>query len=199
MSAEADLSSAFLNGQTKPPTGACNACRRRKLKCDKKFEGCANCAKGQIPCIYASSSPEQVKRKRGPYQKNKSQREKELEHTVRDMAFKYAELENSIHPRRDSSVNHDFAPPSEESSSEGVYASTLAAIGSSISSRQGVSSSVSSSIDGDLALPHFPQSWLGCNSSGKDTPLSNRFWTPFSKDVSATPILFYSKMIRLIL
>lgn len=184
MSAEADLSSAFLNGQIKPPTGACNACRRRKLKCDKKFDGCANCAKGQIPCIYPSSSPEQVKRKRGPYQKNKTQREKQLEHTVRDMASKYAELENRILPRRDSSVNHDFTPPSGESSSEGVYASTLPAVSSSTSSRQGVSSTVSSSIDGDLALPQFLQSSLGCNPSGKDTPLSNRFWTPFSKDVS---------------
>ncbi|THZ72897.1 hypothetical protein D6C85_04417 [Aureobasidium pullulans] len=182
MSAEADLSSAFLNGQTKPPAGACNSCRRRKLKCDKKLDGCANCAKGQISCIYPSSSPKQVKRKRGPYQKNKTQREKQLEHTVRDMASKYAELENRILPRRDSSVNHDFTPPSGESSSEGLYASTLAAIGSNMSSRQGVSSSVSSSIDGDLALPHFPQSSLGCNPSGKDTPLSNRFWTPFSKD-----------------
>lgn len=182
MSAEADLSSAFLNGQTKPPAGACNSCRRRKLKCDKKLDGCANCAKGQIPCIYPSASPEQVKRKRGPYQKNKTQREKQLEHTVRDMASKYAELENRILPRRDSSVNHDFTPPSEESSSEGVYASTLPTVSSSTSSRQGVSSIVSSSIDGDLALPQFLQSSLGCNPSGKDTPLSNRFWTPFSKD-----------------
>ncbi|THW24157.1 hypothetical protein D6D23_05348 [Aureobasidium pullulans] len=182
MSAEADLSSAFLNGQTKPPAGACNSCRRRKLKCDKKLDGCANCAKGQIPCIYPSASPEQVRRKRGPYQKTKTQREKQLEHTVRDMASKYAELENRILPRRDSSVNHDFTPPSEEYSSEGVYASTLPTVSSSTSSRQGVSSIVSSSIDGDLALPQFLQPSLGCNPSGKDTPLSNRFWTPFSKN-----------------
>ena len=64
------------------PGTACLGCRRRKLKCSREQEGCSNCLKADLPCIYPT--PEAgVKRKRGPYKKDKAPRERHLEDLVR--------------------------------------------------------------------------------------------------------------------
>ncbi|KAK5736328.1 hypothetical protein LTR17_007492 [Elasticomyces elasticus] len=64
------------------PGTACLGCRRRKLKCSREQEGCLNCTKADLPCVY--STPEVgVKRKRGPYKKDKPPRERHLEHLVK--------------------------------------------------------------------------------------------------------------------
>ncbi|KAK6394708.1 hypothetical protein LTR65_001499 [Meristemomyces frigidus] len=75
------------------PGTACIGCRRRKLKCSREQEeGCTNCTKSDLPCVYPA--PELgVKRKRGPYKKDKLPRERHLEDLV-----KYLEPKSSSSP-----------------------------------------------------------------------------------------------------
>lgn len=69
------------NSINKPGT-ACLGCRRRKLKCDRANEGCHNCSKSSLQCVYPA--PEVgAKRKRGPYKKDKTPRERHLEDLVK--------------------------------------------------------------------------------------------------------------------
>lgn len=69
------------NSINKPGT-ACLGCRRRKLKCLREPEGCHNCSKSGLQCVYPA--PEVgVKRKRGPYKKDKTPRERHLEDLVK--------------------------------------------------------------------------------------------------------------------
>lgn len=71
------------------PGTACLGCRRRKLKCSREADGCANCQKSDLPCVYPA--PETgVKRKRGPYKKDKPPRERHLEDLVRYLEPKAA-------------------------------------------------------------------------------------------------------------
>ena len=64
------------------PGTACLGCRRRKLKCSREQDGCANCLKADLPCVYPT--PETgVKRKRGPYKKDKAPRERHMEDLVK--------------------------------------------------------------------------------------------------------------------
>lgn len=81
---------------------ACSACRRRKLRCDRNTDGCSTCRKSDIPCIYTphigktdgTSSTRDARRKpRGPYNKGKTPREKELEHVVELLTEKCNVLE----------------------------------------------------------------------------------------------------------
>lgn len=78
------LMSELVNRQNainKPGT-ACLGCRRRKLKCNREPEGCLNCNKSSLQCVYPA--PEVgVKRKRGPYKKDKTPRERHLEDLVK--------------------------------------------------------------------------------------------------------------------
>lgn len=68
--------------QAAKPGTACLGCRRRKLKCSREEEGCSNCLKADLPCVYPT--PEVgVKRKRGPYKKDKAPRERHLEDLVK--------------------------------------------------------------------------------------------------------------------
>ena len=68
--------------QPAKPGTACLGCRRRKLKCSREDEGCKNCTKADLPCVYPA--PETgVKRKRGPYKKDKPARERHLEDLVK--------------------------------------------------------------------------------------------------------------------
>ena len=72
------------------PGTACLGCRRRKLKCDREQEGCSNCLKSELPCVYPA--PETgVKRKRGPYRKDKPPRERHLEDLVKYLEPKGSE------------------------------------------------------------------------------------------------------------
>ena len=64
------------------PRSACLGCRRRKVKCSREPEGCQDCAKFDLPCVYPTPAVG-VKRKRGPYKKDKAPRERHLEDLVR--------------------------------------------------------------------------------------------------------------------
>lgn len=80
------------NSINKPGT-ACLGCRRRKLKCDRSNEGCHNCSKSSLQCVYPAPDAG-VKRKRGPYKKDKTPRERHLEDLVK---YLKPEASNSGH------------------------------------------------------------------------------------------------------
>ncbi|KAF7189951.1 Bikaverin cluster transcription factor bik5 [Pseudocercospora fuligena] len=103
------MSEAILlqNTVNKPGT-SCLGCRRRKLKCSRESEGCLNCTKSDLPCVYPT--PEVgVKRKRGPYKKDKPPRQRHLEDLV-----KYLEPKSNA---QDGARNGDSASPGQGSSS----------------------------------------------------------------------------------
>jgi len=188
MSAEAAEPPQTQSGSAKT-TMSCNSCRRRKLKCDANNTGCKNCAKNQIPCIYPSPPTEQVKRKRGPYQKDKSRREKELEHVVKEMISRNEELEKQVHSYRPTvTTNFDSPSPSKQLGTEEAFVPARTT-GTAQGSDPGTTR-----IDADLTLPCFPLPSLAVASGLGDTPLSNRFWSPFSKDVSGIAMLPFEKL-----
>ncbi|KAF2721132.1 hypothetical protein K431DRAFT_285172 [Polychaeton citri CBS 116435] len=83
MDAQSDASTAT----TRQKAGnACLGCRRRKLKCSRDAT-CGNCIKADLPCIYDEQEPG-LKRKRGPYKKDKSTREQHLEDVNRYLQSK---------------------------------------------------------------------------------------------------------------
>lgn len=85
------------------PGTSCLCCRRRKLKCTREPEGCQNCKKSELPCVYPA--PEVgVKRKRGPYKKDRPARERHMEDVV-----KYLEPRN---------VGQDLSSQAETGSSD---------------------------------------------------------------------------------
>ncbi|CAK4030960.1 aurofusarin cluster transcription factor aurR2-like [Lecanosticta acicola] len=77
------------------PGTSCLGCRRRKLKCTRETEGCQNCVKADLPCVYPT--PEVgVKRKRGPYKKDKPARQRHLEDLVRYLEPKNSSSEANV-------------------------------------------------------------------------------------------------------
>ncbi|KAK5119804.1 hypothetical protein LTR85_007130 [Meristemomyces frigidus] len=114
------MSDGTLQLPAKPGT-ACLGCRRRKLKCSREQAGCVNCTKSDLPCVYPA--PETgIKRKRGPYKKDKLPRERHLEDLV-----KYLEPRGSASP----SGIADGQPSTEGAgdSSPSLEANTIARIG----------------------------------------------------------------------
>lgn len=108
----------------KKAAGACTACHRRKLKCDR-MPVCSNCRKSDLPCVYtahtnksrqASTTRDGRRKPRGPYQKGRTVREKELENIVEILQEKCALLETQINPP---------GRPSPESSYSSVTVSQL--------------------------------------------------------------------------
>lgn len=84
------------------PGTACLGCRRRKLKCTREQEGCSNCLKADLPCVYPT--PETgVKRKRGPYKKDKAPRERHLEDLVKYLEPKSGDASPAAQHRREGS------------------------------------------------------------------------------------------------
>lgn len=69
---------------TAKPGTACLVCKRRKLKCSRDPDGCDNCRKADLPCVYPTPEPPgAVRKKRGPYKKDKPIRDRHLEDLVR--------------------------------------------------------------------------------------------------------------------
>ncbi|KAK4565869.1 hypothetical protein LTR86_003718 [Recurvomyces mirabilis] len=64
------------------PGKACLGCYRRKLKCSQDQTGCTNCVKANLPCVFPTAD-KGIKRRRGPYKKDKPPRERHLEHLVK--------------------------------------------------------------------------------------------------------------------
>jgi hypothetical protein len=58
------LPDAHLNSeQGTPKSFSCVLCSQRKVKCDRRFTGCANCAKSRVPCIYKAPPPPRRRKK----------------------------------------------------------------------------------------------------------------------------------------
>ena len=91
------MSEAILlqNTVNKPGT-SCLGCRRRKLKCSREPEGCFNCTKSDLPCVYPQPDVG-VKRKRGPYKKDKPPRQRHLEDLVKYLEPKAGSSEAQGH------------------------------------------------------------------------------------------------------
>lgn len=77
------------------PTSACASCHRRKLKCDRVAEGCYNCVKAQVACLYPPRE-RAPRRKRGPYFKDRTKREQELKQTLKTLEVKLEKLTNHL-------------------------------------------------------------------------------------------------------
>ena len=105
------------------PGTACLGCRRRKLKCTRETDGCSNCSKADLPCVYPA--PETgVKRKRGPYKKDKPPRERHLEDLV-----KYLEPKASTSGGGTEHLGIDGeSPPTPSTTSQDVSRSVKAGI-----------------------------------------------------------------------
>ena len=103
--------------QPAKPGTACLGCRRRKLKCSREQEGCSNCSKAELPCVYPA--PETgVKRKRGPYKKDKPPRERHLEDLV-----KYLEPKVAQNEANEGAAGHDRTREGDHSPSTNSAAS----------------------------------------------------------------------------
>lgn len=91
------------------PGTACIGCRRRKLKCTREPEGCSNCMKADLPCVYPA--PETgVKRKRGPYKKDKPARERHLEDLVKYLEPKTGQSESADESSHDLAREDGYSP-----------------------------------------------------------------------------------------
>lgn len=108
-----------MSEETTPakPGTACLGCRRRKLRCSREQEGCSNCLRADLPCVYPT--PEVgVKRKRGPYKKDKAPRERHLEDLVKYLepaaggSNSSADSSGGLHApaRGEETVTHSFRP-----------------------------------------------------------------------------------------
>lgn len=90
------MSEAILLHPVNKPGTSCLGCRRRKLKCSREPDGCNNCTKSDLPCVYPA--PEVgVKKKRGPYKKDKPARQRHLEDLVKYLEPKNSSPESSGH------------------------------------------------------------------------------------------------------
>lgn len=112
--------------QPAKPGTACLGCRRRKLKCTREQEGCSNCLKADLPCVYPAPDTG-VKRKRGPYKKDKPPRERHLEDLVKYLEPKAAQNETAEsaslgrHDRnRDEAYSPSNASEASQDASRGV-------------------------------------------------------------------------------
>lgn len=90
------MSEAILLQPVNKPGTSCLGCRRRKLKCSRESDGCNNCTKSDLPCVYPA--PEVgVKKKRGPYKKDKPARQRHLEDLVKYLEPKSSSPDSSNH------------------------------------------------------------------------------------------------------
>lgn len=123
--------------QPAKPGTACLGCRRRKLKCTREQEGCSNCTKADLPCVYPA--PETgVKRKRGPYKKDKPPRERHLEDLVKYLEPKAAQngageganpgFDDARSPSITSATSHDDGRRRKASNSEDLVKDALIAL-----------------------------------------------------------------------
>lgn len=166
------------------PTASCTSCRRRKLRCDREPQGCRNCCKAELPCLYPPAE-ETAKRKRGPYQKYKTQRERELGHAVKAMEVKCEQLAGQVQNQSDSQAN----PAPKYGPHEGFFmlpnGNKKASTGTNTPHRSSdqFPRSSTSGIDAEqlqmrLSTANPP------TADNRDLRLKNRFWSNFSNEVS---------------
>ena len=94
---------------------ACFPCHRRKVRCVRSGESCASCLRSNIACRFfrslgsvvgSTQHYEQSKRKRrGPYKKGKTPREKELEDVVANLTAQCQDLQQQLEARASSDAS----------------------------------------------------------------------------------------------
>nr|POE72869.1 bikaverin cluster transcription factor bik5 [Quercus suber] len=62
------------------PGTACVGCNKRKVRCSRDRNGCSNCLKADLPCVYTVAEPS---KKRGPYKRRRPARQRHLEDLLR--------------------------------------------------------------------------------------------------------------------
>jgi hypothetical protein len=74
----------------------CQGCYQRKTKCDRRMEGCSNCAKLSVVCAYPSHK-NTTSQKRGPYNKDLVRRNLELDKKIATLEATVQRLNNQAH------------------------------------------------------------------------------------------------------
>lgn len=77
-------------------TSNCQGCYQRKTKCDRRIEGCSNCAKLSAVCVYPSHKIP-TSHKRGPYNKDLVRKNLELEKKLATLEATIQRLNSSAH------------------------------------------------------------------------------------------------------
>ncbi|KAF2265096.1 hypothetical protein CC78DRAFT_212384 [Lojkania enalia] len=75
-------------------TFSCVLCAQRKVKCDKRPRGCANCTKARVPCVYKTPPPPR-RRKKGEREIDTNTRLKLYENALRKLGVNPADLERA--------------------------------------------------------------------------------------------------------
>lgn len=95
---------------------SCVLCSQRKVRCDRSPNGCTNCAKGRVPCIYKAPPPPR-RRKKGVRDVDTTTRLRIYENALREFGVDPEELvkqESSIASvEREISNNNDLSERSE--------------------------------------------------------------------------------------
>ena len=165
--------------QTAKPGTACLGCRRRKLKCTREQEGCSNCLKADLPCVYPA--PETgVKRKRGPYKKDKAPRERHLEDLVKYLEPKAAQngageasgtvTDDVLSTSTSSAAGHDGAKMRKASNSEDLVKDALIAL-----TKSSVENKETGSENGFLVPQPSPSTSAPTGNLAMHPPLSQIF------------------------
>jgi len=76
-----------------PKSFSCVLCAQRKVKCDKRPAGCANCAKACVPCLYKAPPPPRRRRK-GTRDIDIRARLRIYENALRELGVDLAQLES---------------------------------------------------------------------------------------------------------
>jgi hypothetical protein len=94
------IGSASRRSHITPGSGAynCIACYHRKIKCDRRLDGCSNCTKAGITCIYTPQRNVAMQ-KRGPYSKSVVKKNEELEQKILALEATVQNLNKKIHNR----------------------------------------------------------------------------------------------------
>lgn len=147
------------------PGTSCLGCRRRKLKCDRAEEGCHNCKKSDLPCIYPAPDTG-LKRKRGPYKKDKPARERHMEDMIKYLGPK--DQSTALSP-----TTADTSSPGGQSSSSGYALAQAGSSGSAVPRHPGQTSNADTLVQD--ALVALSRSGLANERYRHDDPSISKY------------------------
>lgn len=158
---------------------SCVVCHRRKVKCDRRVEGCGNCIKAGAGCIYPQSKVSLKRARTRPslHSKESTDRERELERKLKVLEAKVHFLTNTTTrsdvSNKSSSVTVDQQPEAGTVQRHGnFFMRPLTA--------------------GDIATRNTVQS-ATAKQVASYRPITDRFWANFTGEVSKLPHLSLHK------
>lgn len=155
---------------------SCVICHRRKVKCDRRVEGCGNCIKAGAGCIYpqAKVSLQRFRTRPSPHSKEATNRERELERKLKALEAKVHLLTNTT--IRSDILNDSASVTVELQPKTGAVQRHGKISMSPLTVRQvGTSDTVKSATVKQVA---------------SNRPITDRFWANFTGEVSKRPRLF---------